>query len=168
MAPGRSGERRTTAVRAVLLFGLWTILAGTGVADLLVGIGVAALATRVSLHLLPPGPHRFDPVTVARLSLRFLVQSVLAGLDVARRAFDPRLPLRPGFIVYPAASPPGLFRSAFTAFTSLLPGTVPAGSATADGGHDAGVVYHCLDVDAPVAAQLAAEEAALAGVIRDE
>ncbi|MTW18397.1 sodium:proton antiporter [Rhodoplanes serenus] len=168
MAPGQNGDRRAAIVRTGLLFGLWTILAGTGVADLLVGTVVAALAARVSLNLLSPGPHRVDPATAARLSLRFLLQSVLAGLDVARRAFDPRLPLRPGFIVYPTAAPPGLFRSAFTAFTSLLPGTVPAGPAPARGADAGGIVYHCLDVDAPVAAQLAAEETALAGVIRDE
>ncbi|NVO14064.1 MAG: Na+/H+ antiporter subunit E [Rhodoplanes sp.] len=163
---GTVGEHRTVQraaiVRAVLLFGFWTILAGVGVADLLVGVGVSALATRVSLHLLPATPRRYDPVAAARLALRFLRQSVVAGLDVARRAFDPRLPLRPGFVSYPARCPPGLFRSAFTAFTSLQPGTLPAGS------DDGGIVYHCLDVDAPVVSQLATEEVALSGVVRHE
>jgi multicomponent Na+:H+ antiporter subunit E len=153
---------RVAIVRALLLFGFWTILVGVGVADLLVGVGVSALATRVSLHLLPATPRRYDPVAAARLALRFLRQSVVAGLDVARRAFDPRLPLRPGFVSYPARCPPGLFRSAFTAFTSLQPGTLPAGS------DDGRIVYHCLDVDEPVVAQLAAEEVALSRVVRDE
>ncbi len=38
---------------------------------------------------------------------------------------------------------------------ALLPGTVPAGE------DDAHLLYHCLDVDQPVVAELAEEEAAL-------
>ena len=88
--------------------------------------------------------------------MRFAYQSVAAGVDVAWRALDPRLPLRPGFVRYPVRFPPGAARNAFTTLTSLLPGTVPAG---AERGH---IVYHCLDVEQPVVSQLAAEEAALA------
>jgi len=47
----------------------------------------------------------------------------------------------------------------FAALTSLLPGTVPAGDQNGQ------FVYHCLDVDQPVALQLAAEETALAQAI---
>jgi multicomponent Na+:H+ antiporter subunit E len=46
-------------------------------------------------------------------------------------------------------------RNVFTTLTSLLPGTVPAGD------EDGQLIYHCLDVEQPVAAELAAEEAAL-------
>ncbi|RAI43778.1 Na+/H+ antiporter subunit E [Rhodoplanes roseus] len=158
---------RPALVRAALLLGVWTILAGTGPADLLVGLGVTALATRLSLRLLPATSRRYRPVAATRLALRFLRQSVVAGLDVARRALDPRLPLRTGVVTYPAHCRPGLFRSAFTAFTSLQPGTVPIGSAPGGSGSD-GITYHCLDVHAPVVAQLAAEEAVLSGVVRHE
>jgi multicomponent Na+:H+ antiporter subunit E len=91
---------------------------------------------------------------------RFLWQSLVAGVDVARRAFDPRLPLNPGLVVYRPQLPPGSARSLFTAYTSLLPGTVPCG----DG--DGGVVYHCLDISQPIVEQLAAEEARLSRAIR--
>jgi len=37
----------------------------------------------------------------------FLRQSIVAGIDVAQRALDPRLPLRPGFVVYQGAPPAG-------------------------------------------------------------
>jgi multicomponent Na+:H+ antiporter subunit E len=90
------------------------------------------------------------------------IQSIVAGIDVARRALDPRLPLRPGFVSYPVCFPPGPARNAFTSLTSLLPGTVPAGD---DGEH---LVYHCLDVDQPVVAQLAAEETALSRAVGDD
>jgi multicomponent Na+:H+ antiporter subunit E len=83
-------------------------------------------------------------------------------VDVARRALDPRLPLRPGFVAYPVRFAPGPTRNAFTTLTSLLPGTVPTGD---DGGQ---LVYHCLDVDQPVVSQLAAEEAALSRALGDD
>ncbi|MFD2183477.1 Na+/H+ antiporter subunit E [Rhodoplanes azumiensis] len=162
---------RPALVRAVPLFGLWVIMTGTAPADLLVGVGVAALATRLSLDLLPPTSRRYDQAALVRLVIHFLYQSVVAGLDVARRAFDPRLPLRPGFVTYPARSPSGLFRSVFTAWTSLQPGTLPTGRAPAGGdaarGDERGIVYHALDIDIPVVDQLAAAEATLARVVRD-
>jgi multicomponent Na+:H+ antiporter subunit E len=42
----------------------------------------------------------------------------------------------------------------FTTLMSLLPGTVPAGS-----DEKGGLLIHCLDVEQPVVAQLAVEEA---------
>jgi len=62
-------------------------------------------------------------------------------------------------MVYPVRFPPGRWRNMFAALTSLLPGTVPAGDQNGQ------FVYHCLDVDQPVALQLAAEETALAQAI---
>jgi multicomponent Na+:H+ antiporter subunit E len=135
--------------RAAGFLVLWLVLAGVEIADLPAAAVAVVAATWASLHLLPPGSSRLSPSALARLTLRFAYQSVAAGADVAWRALDPRLPLRPGFVRYPA-------RNAFTTLTSLLPGTVPAG---AESGH---IVYHCLDVDQPVMSQLAAEEAALA------
>jgi multicomponent Na+:H+ antiporter subunit E len=76
-------------------------------------------------------------------------------MDVARRALDPRLPIRPGFVAYATRLPRGLRRNTFATLTSLLPGTVPAGE------QDGHLLYHCLDVEQPIIAELAAEEAAL-------
>ena len=92
---------------------------------------------------------------MARLTLLFLYHSVVAGLDVAGRALNPRLPLHPGFVAYPTGLSRGMRQNVFTTLTSLLPGTVPAGE------EDGRIVYHCLDVTQPVVAELAAEEAAL-------
>jgi multicomponent Na+:H+ antiporter subunit E len=86
----------------------------------------------------------------------FLGQSVRAGVDVARRAFDPRLPLNPGFVNCPLDFPPGLARNTFATITSLLPGTVPCGD------QQEGLMYHCLDVGQPVVEELWAEERLLA------
>lgn len=145
----------TAIVRGAGFLALWVVLIGLDPLDFAVGVFAAAAATWTSLRLLPPGSHRLRFAALPRLALRFLWQSVVAGVDVARRAFDPRLPLKTGFVVYPTRYPRGPARNAFASLTSLLPGTVPAED-------DAqGLLYHCLDVEQPVAEQLAAEEQAV-------
>jgi len=141
---------------------LWLILIGGNPVDLAGGAIAVIAATWTSLHLLPPGRWRFSLVDLMRLAVSFPYQSVVAGVDVARRALDPRLPLRPGFVTYPVRFPPGNARNVFATLTSLLPGTVPIS------GDDGPLVYHCLDVTQPVASQLAAEEAALSRAFRDD
>ena len=156
------GFARGALLRAAGFLGLWLVLIGADPADLPIGIVTAAAATWASLRMLPPSGWHLSPVAVARLALRFLYQSVVAGVDVAGRALDPRLPLRPGLVAYKVRFAPGTARNAFTTLTSLLPGTVPAGD------DDGKLVYHCLDVDQPVVEQLAAEEAALSRVLGDD
>jgi multicomponent Na+:H+ antiporter subunit E len=148
------GELRGFLARAAGYFGFWLIIAGVKPVDMLVGAAAAGLAAYVSLRLLPAGQWRFRPVAQARLVLRFLWQCVGAGVNVAWRALDPRMPLRPGFVVYRPSLPPGPSRNAFCTMASLLPGTLPCG---ADENGD--LVIHCLDVEQPVAEQFAAEEA---------
>jgi multicomponent Na+:H+ antiporter subunit E len=147
---------RVTVTRAAAFLGFWLVLSGADPAGLPVGAMAAVLATWASLRLLPAGTWRPRPASLVRLALRFLRQSAIAGADVAWRALDPRLPLRPGFVSFPTRLPPGTARSAFCTLTSLLPGTVPAGS---DG--SGSIVVHCLDVRQPVLADLTAEEALL-------
>lgn len=148
-----NATRRAVFARAVGFIVLWLALAGPAPADLPAGVIAAAAATWVSLRLVPPSAWRVRPAALARFVVRFLVQSVIAGVDVARRALDPRLPLRTGFVSYAPHLPPGPAQSAFCTLTSLLPGTVPCG--TDDSG---ALVIHCLDVDQFVASQLAKEE----------
>ena len=148
--------------RAALFLCLWLVLAGARPADLPAAAAAVAAATWTSLHLLKPSPSRRSLGAIARLALLFLCHSVVAGLDVARRALDPRLPLRPGFVAYPTRLLPGMGRNVFTTLTSLLPGTVPSGE------RDGHILYHCLDVELPVLADLAAEEAALVGALYND
>ena len=123
---------------------------------LAVGLLATAAATWVSLRLLPPGPGRVRYGALVRLTWRFLWQSVVAGIDVARLAFAPRLALRPGWLNYQVRIPPGPGRATFGALTSLVPGTLPVGAGPGDT-----LVYHCLDLSRPVAEGLAADEALL-------
>jgi multicomponent Na+:H+ antiporter subunit E len=149
-------------LRASALLGLWLVLCGAEPSNLAAGVVAAAAATWMSLHLLPPGTSRPSPVALAGLVLHCLGQSVIAGTDVAWRALDPRLPLKPGFVPYQVLSLSDAARNAFAMLTSLLPGTVPIEE---KGGQ---LVYHCLDVDQPIALQLGAEEAALSRALGDD
>lgn len=145
-------------VRTVAMLALWIVLMGAKPGDLLMGVPVAVAAAWLSVRLLPPAMLTIRLLPLLALVPRFLWQSLVAGWDVARRAFDPRLPLKPGLLIYRTGLPPGARRNAFTGYTSLLPGTVPCGSDTD------GVVYHCLDVGQPVLEELAQEEQRLARV----
>lgn len=149
--PGMLGS---AIFRAAILFGFWLVLTGADLGDGVAGLLAAVAATWASLRLMPPQPWTLHPIKLARFVLHFLRQSIAAGIDVAWRALDPRLPLRPGFVVYQAHLPPGTTRDAFCAIMSLLPGTLPCGTAEGNG-----LTIHCLDVTPPVAEQLAAEEA---------
>jgi multicomponent Na+:H+ antiporter subunit E len=141
--------------RAILFLCLWLVLAGANPGDIPAAAAAIAAATWTSLHLLEPSSSRRSLAAIARLALLFLYHSVVAGIDVAGRALNPRLPLHPGFVAYPTRLPRGVRQNVFTTLTSLLPGTVPAGEENGQ------IVYHCLDVTQPIAADLAAEEAAL-------
>jgi multicomponent Na+:H+ antiporter subunit E len=151
---------RSAVRRAVGFLGVWMVLSGYALVDLVPGVIAALAATWVSLRLRPPGPYRVQPLALTKVALRFLRQSVFAGADVARRALDPKMPLDPGFIRYSTGLPPGTARNAFTALMSLLPGSVPVGS-----DRSGALVIHCLDIRQPVTAQLAAEEALLVRVM---
>jgi multicomponent Na+:H+ antiporter subunit E len=140
-------------LRALAFFVLWATLIGTSPLNLLVGLPAAAAATWASLSLLPAGRRPVSPAGVMLLLARVPYQSLVAGIDVARRALSPDMPLQPGFISYATRLPPGPAPNAFRALVSLQPGTLPV-SIEADGD----ILVHCLDTREPVAAQLAAEE----------
>jgi multicomponent Na+:H+ antiporter subunit E len=139
--------------RFAVYLALWLTLIGFSGTDLAVGVVTAAFAAWVSVNLLPVSDRQVLPAAVARLAVRLPWQSLVAGVDVARRALDPRLPLQPGFITYPTGLAGGPRRDAFRALLSLQPGTMPV--SVAESGD---LLIHCLDTSQPVAAQLAAEE----------
>jgi multicomponent Na+:H+ antiporter subunit E len=160
------GSLRSAISRAAGFFGFWLLLTGADAGDLAAGLVAAIVATWASLHLMPAQQWNLRPIKLAGFVLHFLRQSIAAGIDVAWRALDPRLRLRPGFVIYQAHLPPGTTRDAFCAIMSLLPGTLPCGAAEGNS-----LTIHCLDVTQPVVEQLAAEEAlcmrALRGAQRD-
>jgi multicomponent Na+:H+ antiporter subunit E len=146
--------------RALLYFGVWIVVDQSAKpANLLVGALATIAATWVSLKLLPPAGGRVRLGLLLALLPRFLWQSLLAGVDVARRVFAPRLRLAPGFVDYPVRLPRGPARNAFELISSLMPGSV------ASGGTETQIEYHCLDSGQPLVEQLAAEERVYAAAL---
>jgi multicomponent Na+:H+ antiporter subunit E len=149
---------KTALSRGIAYFALWMVIAGGHSADVVPGMGAAALAAWASLRLMPPdrAGGRVRWWSAAVLLAHFAKVSVLAGLDVARRTLAPRLRLAPDFIHYRPQLPPSDALSLFQAMTSQMPGTVPSGPTPPDA-----IAYHCLDASLPVAQELALEEARL-------
>ena len=117
---------RVLLTRALLYFGLWIVIDQSAKpANLVFGVLATIAATWTSLKLLPPHTGRVRLFALLALLPRFLWQSLVAGVDVARRAFSPRMPLHPGFIDYPVGLPRGSARNAFELIASLMPGSVP-------------------------------------------
>lgn len=142
--------------RGAACLALWVVIAGIRPTDLIIGAAAAGVATWTSLLLWPAGAARILLFGVLRAALRVLGQAPVAGMDVAWRALDPRLPLHPGVVTFRPRLPPGTIRHVFCTLTSLAPGTLPGGS---DG--DDALLIHCLDVEQPVVAQLSEDESLL-------
>ncbi|MDR6831043.1 multicomponent Na+:H+ antiporter subunit E [Bosea sp. BE271] len=157
-------DRRFSAllVRALCLLALWVILMGPGLKDLPVGIAASAAGVWASTALWPPGG-RLSLGGLIRFLLRFLPQSVVAGVDVARRASARDPDLRPGFATCRSIVPDGVARDSACAVMSLQPGKLPV-SVAADGM----LLIHCLDLREPIAEQVAADEIAFCRVLREE
>ena len=141
------------ASRTAVFFVVWLAVAGWAPKDALLGAAVAAAAGLVSRVLCPRFGFRIRPGALARLARGFFSGSAAAGLDVARRALGPDMRLKPGFLAFDFSIPPGPARSAFSALSSLQPGTLPTG------GVGDGLAIHALDTTQPVRATLAADEA---------
>ncbi len=144
------------AVKRLVLLGLvWLALTGGHPEALVLGLAAVPAAAALSLRLLPPGARRVSLAVLARLAPGFLARSVLGGVDVARRALDPRMPLAPGWVVVPSRLPAGPARVVVGGEFSLLPGTLVAGSRGGD------LLVHALDTRQDVAGEIARAETEL-------
>jgi len=121
-----------------------------------VGVPVVLFATLISVLLLPP--FSWSLTGIVRFVPFFLWRSLYGGMDVARRALHPRLPISPGMIDHRWRLPPGLPRVFMANTVSLLPGTL---SAELD---DEGLRVHVLDRTGEFASELTMIEARVAGL----
>jgi multicomponent Na+:H+ antiporter subunit E len=149
--------RSTALLRGAAFFVLWMLLMQSfKPADLVVGLLACTGATWTSLRLLPPASGGLRFGRLLALLPHFVWESVLAGVDVARRVFQPVIPLQPGLVTCPLGFPPGFARNTFATITSLLPGSVAVDEA------EGTLAYHCLDESTPVVEQIWKEERLLA------
>lgn len=155
--PTKAHASLLLARRALLFAVVWFTLAGPDAEAVLPGLAAVAGATWLSLHLLPPTSW----VRLWRAVLLlppFLWRSLAGGIDVARRAFDPRLPLSPAWVEVPSRLSGG-GRALLGGGISLMPGSLVAGTRRGR------LLVHCLDASQPAARQVAEDEAALARAI---
>jgi len=123
MKPVKVKIRGSTLLSRGLLFALiWWILTDGVAASWLIGVPAVVLAVAASITLVPPVPMAWSEVL--RFMPFFLRHSLLGGVDVARRAFQPSLPIDPDLIEYPLRLPPGLPQVFMANTVSLLPGTL--------------------------------------------
>jgi multicomponent Na+:H+ antiporter subunit E len=157
------GSRPLSSIlaRVAGFLALWIILIGAAPKDLPIGV-VAAGAAAWASERLWPAAGTLSLMGLLRFVVRFLPQSVVAGVDVARRAFAPGPALEPGFVTYRTSLPVCTARRALCAVMSLQPGKLPV-AAEADGR----LLIHCLDLGEPVLGEVAADEAAFRCILRD-
>lgn len=137
--------------RAVLFSVLWIVL--TGGEALVAGIGAVLAASWLSVRLLPAT----RPIKITALLPMvpsFLWHSFLGGLDVARRALDPRMPLDPGWVEIAVDLPDG-GKVALGGELSLMPGTLAAGTGKGK------LLVHVLDKGQDLERMVRVEEARL-------
>lgn len=118
----RNTNLSTVASRGLMFTLIWWVLTDGAVDSWWFGVPAIIAALIISIKLVAP-THliwyalvKFMPVFIAR--------SWLGGVDVARRAFDPKLPIAPVLIHYTLQLPPGLSQVAVANTVSLLPGTL--------------------------------------------
>jgi multicomponent Na+:H+ antiporter subunit E len=146
-----------SVVARFLLFGaLWWSLTEGDLYNWWFGVLMAVLATLASSALLPPG--RWRPLGLIRFVPFFVRQSVLGGVDVARRAFSPEMPFDPGFVEFPLRLPDGPSRVFLANTMSLLPGTVSVEL------RDGSLRLHALDRSMPIERTLRTGEAHIAAI----
>lgn len=158
MSPGISGVRLGVVLlgRLATLAVTWLVLVNGAVSSLWIGVPVIVLALAGAF------PGQSSPPVVWREVIRFipsfLRRSLSGGVDVARRALHPRLPLNPELVEYPLRLPQGLPRVVMADLVNLLPGTLTV-ELTADE-----LQVHVIDRQVPVLDELKAVERAVARI----
>jgi multicomponent Na+:H+ antiporter subunit E len=140
---------RAACVRTLLFTLLWLALTDgdTGSAWLAAIAIITGVAS--SLALVPPTISRWNLLGLPAFVWFFLRQSVLGGIDVARRALDPRRQVQPSFIEYETRLPHLGQVILLANMASLLPGSVAARVSEDE------ILVHVLDEDMPTGETLA-------------
>ncbi|MFO7527298.1 MAG: Na+/H+ antiporter subunit E [Marinobacter sp.] len=139
MQPAPASPIATLATRAVILAGVWWMLTLGDPSARGVGAVVIAFVALLSVMLFPPSIHRLRPLGLVQFLYYFLIHSVLAGVDVARRLLAPSLPIKPGEITLSLRLPEGGPRWLLANTLSLMPGTLSVHMKKNQ------LTVHCLD-----------------------
>lgn len=110
--------------RSLLFSIMWWALTDGAVGSWWIGAPAVVCAVIVSVVLLPSSGIVW--LEVMGFVPFFLWHSLKGGVDVAWRAFHPRMPITPELIEYPLRLPNGLPQVMLVNTVSLLPGTLSA------------------------------------------
>lgn len=162
MRDARTQSTRATllslAMRSAILTAVWWTLTGGEIPSLPLGIPVSIAAGALSLTLAPPRPTGFRLAGLPPYVVHFATRSVAGGIDVARRALSPSMPIDPAMIEYPVRISGGAPLMVFANTISLLPGTLSARFAN-------GILeVHALDDTAEARGELALLETKVAAL----
>lgn len=105
---------------------LWWALTEKGWESWVLGAVAVAGALVLSEVLGSSTSGRWSVRGTLRLCWFFAWHSLAGGIDVARRAVTPRMPLAPGILEYELQLPPGTARVFLANIVSLMPGTLAA------------------------------------------
>jgi multicomponent Na+:H+ antiporter subunit E len=145
-------------LRGSIFAAVWWVLSEGEATSWGIGACAVALATAASLALVPGALPRLKILPLLRFIPFFIARSVLGGIDIARRAFEPVPTLAPAFVSYSVAGMALGERVVFAMICGLIPGTL---SARLDGET---VRFHVLDKTMPIMKEFANVEARLAPI----
>lgn len=146
----------SAAIRTALLLLAWWALTEGDPDGTVFGLIASLLVALLSLRFFPAPSPRPRLFAALAFSGYFVLRSVAAGVDVARRLLSPHLPIKPGYVTYTTSLPAGSPRWLLANTLSLLPGTL---SVTLRGCE---LELHCLDTDTSVREDVARTELRIA------
>lgn len=131
-------------LRLLLATGLWWLLTEGRNDSWILGIPALLLAVAFSYRLRPARAQHLSITGLLAFCWYFSRQSLLAGLDVARRTLSPDLPIQPGEVEVRIHLPAGPPYWLLTMTLSLLPGTIIIRC------HQDWLLLHCIDTTQPI------------------
>jgi len=146
----------------VLLAVLWGIITKGSMSSWVVGLPCIIIAVIAYQRLRPHEKSLMHTGLLPGFAAWFLWHSLLGGIDVARRALQLKLKLKPGFLHYRLTLPPGQGRLFLVNVVSLLPGTLSADI------EDDVLVLHVLDTTSDATAEVHEAELRVTALYRTE
>lgn len=143
---------RAFVFRSLFFALLWLVLTGGTASAWAYGAMAAATAGALSLGLYPADRQGVQIWRAALFVPTLFVRGFLGGLDVARRAIDPRLPIEPGWVRFQLGNRNDEANVLLGGVISILPGTLSAGP------QDCQMDVHVLNSSGSDLAKLAEEE----------
>jgi multicomponent Na+:H+ antiporter subunit E len=160
--PSAGSKLLRWTTRLVLFALLWLVLVGTDPVSWIVGVPAVLLASYAAARLSTLVGADPRPLRLIAFVPFFVWESVLGGMDVARRVLAPRLRIDPALVSYRPRLKDPAAQVVFLDTISLLPGTLSADI------RKGLVQIHALDSDQAMVAGLERLEARVARLFGEE